>query len=173
MWIILAALAVVALPVIAQDSADDADGGEWVSQPGEGQEAAPAPEGEVGEDQPGEANGGEPEGEAPAEEQKGPGGIMEGPWFFVIMIGGFILLYWIMGSSKRKQEAKRREMLSSLSKGDKIITIGGIIGTAVEVRDDEITVKVDDGTRMKFARWAIRTAGDEVKDQKKEDADKK
>jgi preprotein translocase subunit YajC len=56
-------------------------------------------------------------------------------------------------------------MLSSLRKGDKITTIGGVVGTVMEVRDDEITVKVDESgnVRMKFARWAIRGVGDLAK----------
>lgn len=176
LFILFAALAMLAGPALAQD-----DGG--VQSPEDGtptaqpvvtnapsgnQEPSETPDGPAAQDEQSQQAPAEGQEQAPADE--GPFG---GPWFFVIMIGGFILLYWIMGSSRRKQEAKRREMLSSLSKGDKIITIGGIVGTAVEVRDDEITVKVDDGTRMKFARWAIRQAGEDVKEEKKDGADKK
>ncbi len=173
-WIILASLALLALPAAAQDGVQGAEEGTPTGQP----TVSPAPESPdspAPEAAPEQDAGNEEQADPQEDEgaQSGNEGPLGGPWFFVIMIGGFILLYWIMGSSRRKQEAKRREMLSSLSKGDKIITIGGIVGTAVEVRDDEITVKVDDGTRMKFARWAIRQAGDEVKEEKKEGADKK
>jgi len=92
---------------------------------------------------------------------------------WVVLLGGVFLLYWWSNRSRRKQEQKRREMLSNLKKGDKVTSIGGVIGSVVEVRDDEVTVKVDEtnNVRMKFARWAIRGVGEESKaegpDQKK------
>ncbi len=92
-----------------------------------------------------------------------------GKWFLPVMIGGFVLLYIFMGRGRRKRESKRKEMLSSMKKGDRVITIGGIVGTIIETREDEIVVKVDDNTRLKFSRWAIRNAGEEVKNEKKQD----
>ena len=82
-----------------------------------------------------------------------------------ILFGGMILLFFWSSRSKRKQETKRREMLASLRKGDKVTSIGGVVGTIVEVREDEVTVKVDENNniRMKFARWAIRGIGDQAK----------
>jgi preprotein translocase subunit YajC len=81
-----------------------------------------------------------------------------GMGFYVVLLGGFVLLYFWMGRSRRKQEAKRKEMLGNLKKNDRIVTIGGIIGTVVEAKPDEITIKVDESSnvRMKFARWAVR-----------------
>lgn len=92
------------------------------------------------------------------------------PYLIYIMLGGFILLWIWMGRGRKKQEQKRKEMLSKLSKGDKVTSIGGIIGTILEVRDDEITVKVDENNnvRMKFARWAIRGVGDAAKTEEPE-----
>ncbi len=89
-----------------------------------------------------------------------------GGYGMLLMMGGvFVLMYLFMGRSRRKRESKRREMLGNLQKGDKITTIGGAVGTVIEVREDEVTVKVDEtsNTRMKFARWAIRGVGAEAK----------
>ncbi len=91
-------------------------------------------------------------------------------WLMPAMIGGFILLWIFMSRGRKKQAAKRRDMLQSLQKGERVITIGGIVGTIIEARDDELVVKVDDNTRMKFARWAVRTAGEDVKEEKKKDS---
>lgn len=58
-----------------------------------------------------------------------------------------------------KKERKRREaMLSALARHDKVVTIGGIIGTVVDVRDDEVLLKVDENTntKMKFTRASIQ-----------------
>lgn len=76
-----------------------------------------------------------------------------------------IVMFWWSSRSKKKQEQKHRDMLSSLKKGDKITTIGGIIGTVIEVRDDEVVVKVDEtnNVRMRFIRGAIRDVGQDAK----------
>ena len=82
--------------------------------------------------------------------------------FLVVMFGMTFL-------SHRKEKKKRANMLSELKKNDRIVTIGGIIGTIVEVKDNEIVVKVDESsnTRMRFSRNAIQgVAGDEITDSK-------
>ncbi|MDY6914414.1 MAG: preprotein translocase subunit YajC, partial [Planctomycetota bacterium] len=91
--------------------------------------------------------------------------------FYIVLLGGFVLLYFWMGRSRRKQEAKRKEMLSNLKKGDKVTSIGGIVGTVIEVRESEVTVKVDEtnNVRMRFARWAIRGVGETAKTEAPED----
>ena len=93
--------------------------------------------------------------------------------FPLLMIGGFILLYLWMGRGRKRQKKKREEMLESLKKGDKITTIGGIVGTVIEVRDDEVTVKVDENNnvRMKFARWSVRGVGDASRAENPDQAD--
>jgi len=94
-----------------------------------------------------------------------------GDWKMIaLIVGAFVVMYILMGRSRRKQAKKREEMLGNLKKGDKVTTIGGIIGTAIEVREDEVTMKVDEtsGGKMKIARWAIRGVGDEAKKEKPE-----
>ena len=53
-----------------------------------------------------------------------------------------------------KQEKERKLTLASMKRGDRVQTIGGILGTIVEVRDNDIVVKVDESnnTKIKFAR---------------------
>ena len=89
-----------------------------------------------------------------------------GQWgFMIVLFGGMILLLFWSSRSKRKQEAKHKDMLAGLRKGDKIVTIGGIVGTVIEVRPEEITVKVDESNnvRMKFLRSAIRSVGEQAR----------
>jgi len=71
-----------------------------------------------------------------------------------------IIFMWIfMINSKRKQDRRRQDMLKQIKKGDRIQTIGGILGTVVEVReqDDEVVVKVDESSnaKIRFIRGAI------------------
>ncbi len=112
--------------------------------------------------------------EEPIEEEPGGLGGLFSNYGIFIMLGGIILLYMWMGRSRRKKEAQRREMLESIQKGDKVTSIGGIVGTVMEVREDEVAVKVDENNnvRMRFARWAIRGVGESAKAENPEQAEK-
>ncbi len=70
-----------------------------------------------------------------------------------------LFIFMIMSTmmSSRKQKKKRLEMMSSLGKQSKVQTIGGVIGIVSEVRDDTVVIKVEDGTRIRFAKSAIQT----------------
>ncbi|MCK4625310.1 MAG: preprotein translocase subunit YajC [Phycisphaerae bacterium] len=99
-------------------------------------------------------------------QKKPPGGGFGDMRFLAIMIGVMALLWWWMGRGRRKEQQKHREMLNTLKKGDKVTSIGGIMGTVIEVKDREVVVKVDESsnTRMKFLRSAIRNVGAPGKD---------
>ena len=75
------------------------------------------------------------------------------PW---IAIMGVMLLIMILPG--RQQAKKRKAMMAGLSKNARVLTRGGIIGVVVEVRENEIIVKVDESnnTRLHFARQAIQ-----------------
>lgn len=115
----------------------------------------------------GEGEQTDPDKKLPPADQKGRG-LLDSPLIFVLL-GGFVLLYVFMGRGRRKQEAKRKAMLANLKKGDKVTTIGGIVGTVIEVREDDVTVKVDEtnNVRMKFLRRAVQGIGDEAKAERK------
>ncbi|MEX0886967.1 MAG: preprotein translocase subunit YajC [Phycisphaeraceae bacterium] len=112
---------------------------------------SPAPQGtEVEPGTPGDAGG-------TGSQTQGQG---DGGWgplviFFLLMV---VLLIFMMGGQRREKK-RRTAMLQALDKGDKIQTVGGILGTIVEVRDDEIVVKVDENTntRLRLSRSAIQS----------------
>jgi preprotein translocase subunit YajC len=62
----------------------------------------------------------------------------------------FILIYFLMFRGPRKKQQQHKTMIQSLKKNDRVRTIGGIIGTIVEVKDDEITLKVDESNNTKI-----------------------
>ncbi len=171
---LLATLAWTTTPALAQDAKD----APAAAPATEGFEAAGTPAGDIpatpaAPDAPAAAGDAkDAPKDKPAEEPAAPAQEEQSPlskYFPFLMIGGFLLLWMFMGRSRKKQEAKRKAMLSSLSKGDRVVTIGGIVGTIVETRETEIVVKVDDNTRLKFARWAVRNAGQDAEDDKKKD----
>ena len=99
-------------------------------------------------------------GDTPAKEPSG--GLFGNPMFMVLMIGMLVFWVFLIGGGSRKQKKKQAELLATMTKGSKVITIGGIKGSVIEVRDDEVLVKVDESanTRLRFSKDAIRTVTD-------------
>ena len=81
------------------------------------------------------------------------GGMMSTIIMLVVMVGVFYFLL-IRPENKRKKEAE--QMRSAVRTGDEIITIGGIVGTVVSVKDDKFVIETGaDQVRIEFAKWAI------------------
>jgi preprotein translocase subunit YajC len=75
----------------------------------------------------------------------------------MIVIGLFF--YFVMLRPQRREQAKRDELLKQLKKNDRVVTIGGILGTIANMSADgkEVTVKVDDNTRIRMLRSSIQS----------------
>ena len=96
-------------------------------------------------------------------EAAGPAGFLTSIIPFAAIIGIFYFLIIRPQSKKRKETDK---MQSSLKKGDRIVTIGGIYGTISNVRESTVIIKVDENVKMEFLRSAISsviTSGKEDK----------
>ena len=61
-----------------------------------------------------------------------------------------VVFYFLLFRGPRKKQQEHKQMVQSLSKNDKVRTIGGIIGTVVNIKGDEITLKVDESTNTKI-----------------------
>ncbi len=70
----------------------------------------------------------------------------------IVILGVF---YFFMIRPQQKQRKERAEMLDSLNKGDKIVTIGGIYGTLVEVKEDTIKLRVADKVELTMSRESV------------------
>jgi len=80
---------------------------------------------------------------------------MSGIIMVVAMIAVFYFLM-IRPENKRKKEAE--SMRSALKTGDKVTTIGGIVGTVVNVKDEKFVLETGaDQVRIEFAKWALST----------------
>ena len=81
------------------------------------------------------------------------GGGMEMIIMLVVMVGVFYFML-IRPENKRKKEAE--QMRSAVKTGDKIVTIGGITGTVVNVKDTRIVLETGaDQVRIELEKWAI------------------
>ncbi len=89
--------------------------------------------------------------------------LLQGP-LFPLMVG-VLILYLFVFRSKRKTDKKRTDMLGNLKRGDRVQTIGGIMGTVVEARDTDVLLKVDESsnTKIRFSRNAIHRVVEEEK----------
>lgn len=73
----------------------------------------------------------------------------------------FLVLLFMIGFSwwaQSKDKKRRAAMLSSIGRSDRVQTAGGIIGTVVELRDDEVVLRVDEATNTKitFSKHAVQ-----------------
>jgi len=85
----------------------------------------------------------------------------EGGVSMLVMLGLMVVFFYVfMIRPERKKKKALAEMRSSLSAGDTITTIGGIIGKVVSVDEEKITFETsEDRVRVQVAKWAISTVG--------------
>lgn len=69
-------------------------------------------------------------------------------WGPLILI--FVVMYMFLFRGPKKKQQQHQKMVQSLQKNDKVRTIGGILGTVIDVKDDEITLKVDESNNTKI-----------------------
>ena len=86
----------------------------------------------------------------------------------IFMIVAFVaIFYFLMIAPQRKQQKERQNMLSALSKGDSVVTTGGICGTVAGLSDTHVVLKVDDNVTMEFVRGAVSQVTDKAGETKK------
>lgn len=68
----------------------------------------------------------------------------------------FVAFYFLLIRPQQKKAQQQREMLTSVTRGDKIVTVGGVIGKIVSVEDDvEVVLELEEGVRMRILKSAI------------------
>lgn len=74
----------------------------------------------------------------------------------MLLIFGGMIAFSIMG--QRRDRKKREALINAIKKHDRVQTIGGVIGSVVEVKPDYVVLKVDESsnTRITFARSAVQ-----------------
>ena len=69
------------------------------------------------------------------------------------MMGG--IFYFMLWKPQKKQQQDRQNLLNSLKKGDKIITIGGIYGTITDLSEKTVKVEIAEGVEITMVRSAV------------------
>ena len=103
----------------------------------------------------------------------GAGGVGSSILMLVVMFGIF---YFMLIRPESKRKKKDEEMRSSIRNGDEIITIGGICGTVVDVKEDRIVIETSkDQVRMELMKWSVssnetQAAAQKAKAKKEQEA---
>ncbi len=71
----------------------------------------------------------------------------------LLMVGIFAFMYFVLIRPQKKEEKKRKEMLSALKRGDKVVTIGGVHGTVETIGEQTIDVRVGSGNNTLVATF--------------------
>jgi preprotein translocase subunit YajC len=68
-----------------------------------------------------------------------------------------VVMMFILFRTPQKQKQQQKKLEQSLEKNDRVLTIGGIYGTIIDIKEDEVTLKVDESnnTKIKIVRKAI------------------
>ncbi|MGB4130574.1 MAG: preprotein translocase subunit YajC [Tepidanaerobacteraceae bacterium] len=67
----------------------------------------------------------------------------------------FAIFYFMIIRPQQKREKERRDMLANLKEGDDVVTVGGIFGKILNLKDDVVTLDVGDKIKIKVTRAAI------------------
>lgn len=93
--------------------------------------------------------------------EQGGGGAMG----TVIMLVAFIgIFYFLLIRPQRQQQKRHDQMVKALRRGDEVTTVGGIVGRIVHIKEDRITIKTADDTRIVVERDKVArklSAGEE------------
>ena len=83
----------------------------------------------------------------------------------VMIVALFAIMYFLLIRPQKKQEKQIRDMRAALKVGDDIVTIGGICGKIVRVKDNRLTIQVGaDKTKFDIEKWAVSRLDEGRKD---------
>jgi len=108
------------------------------------------------------AQNGNGEGGAPPPPQ---GGLFGGNFLF-IMAAMFAIIYFFMIRPEQRKQKERQKMLSALKKGDKVLTLGGLVGVITVVKDSTYIVKSGENAVFEITKSAISNQINDAKESR-------
>ena len=73
--------------------------------------------------------------------------------FPIVLMGG--VFYFMLWRPQKQEQQKRKELLDGLKVGDKVITLGGMLGEITQINDKRVTLKLAENVEVEFLRTAI------------------
>ena len=81
-----------------------------------------------------------------------------GMGMILTLVAMVAIFYFMMIRPENKRKKEAEAMRSALKVGDKIVTIGGIVGTVVDIKDDKFVIETSaDRVRVELMKWALST----------------
>lgn len=89
----------------------------------------------------------------------------EGPWWYqffanpglFMLVIVFVVMYFVMIRPQNKKRKEEQKMRNSIRVGDEIVTIGGICGRVVNVKEDTLIIETGaDRSKMSIKKWALQ-----------------
>lgn len=75
--------------------------------------------------------------------------------FFLNMTAVILIFYFLLIRPQRKEQARQKEMIAAIGKGDEVVTTGGIIGTVIRAEEDRLIIKTGGETKITIERSRI------------------
>ena len=76
----------------------------------------------------------------------------------IMLVAMFAIFYFMLIRPENKRKKEAEQMRSTVKKGDKVVTIGGITGTVVDVKDNKFVMETGaDQVRIELEKWALST----------------
>lgn len=92
--------------------------------------------------------------------------------FLLMLVALFAVMYFMVIRPENKKKKEQEALRNSLHKGDKITTIGGIMGKIVDIKDDKIVIETgEDQVRMELQKWSVMTNHTAEKEKSKRAAE--
>lgn len=91
----------------------------------------------------------------PEETQQGAPGFFDGLMQFLPLILIIVVMFYLMYRGQKKEQKRRQDMISSVTKGAKVVTIGGIHGTIYEVKEESFVITIATNTNIEISKAAI------------------
>ncbi len=73
----------------------------------------------------------------------------------ILLLVIFVIFYFVLIRPQQKQQKEYKDMLGSLKKNDQVVTVGGVHGTIVNMKEKTLVIRVDDSTRLEIDRTAV------------------
>jgi preprotein translocase subunit YajC len=97
---------------------------------------------------------------ATTENQSASAGFLNTVLSFLPFVVIILVFYFLMIRPQRKQQKEQEQMRNSIEVGDQITTIGGIVGTVRQIKDDGDIYVIETGAnndRMTIHKWAVQS----------------
>lgn len=84
-------------------------------------------------------------------------GLMGSLTTFMPLILMFVVMYFLMIRPQQKRAKEQRDMMAALTRGDEVVTVGGVLGTVSKVNEQYVTIQIANATEIVVQKSAVTT----------------